>query len=273
VSRYCGEKLTKPILDAAAHWRDSALLSGGSVFSDASLWTDVYIGSLYRHFVEQPDVGKGVFLAKLQQQLSEVPDDAKRLAAEMMWLLYLCPSNMTVRHKRKVIDGVWSWSRTQRPETPWMSDAVLGGIGSGGLGFSQNQWRELTFLINCMLAFRQLAKAEAGRLAGDAWAFNEWLKVVPEWEVRQFRHMLLFLLFPDDFERIFGQRDRRTVVQVLGGIDARGVNAMDPVQLDRALGETRRKLQAEYETNQLDFYVPPLKERWKPGDLAPRQVR
>ena len=37
---------------------------------------------------------------------------------------------------------------------------------------------------------------------------------VPDSAARQFRHMLLFLLFPDDFERIFGQGDRRLIARV-----------------------------------------------------------
>ena len=92
-------------------------------------------------------------MTKLNQQLADTVDGAKQLASEMMWLLYLCPGSISAKHKRKVIDDVWAWSGTRRPETPWMSDAVLNGIGSGGPGFNQNQWRELAFLINFTRAF------------------------------------------------------------------------------------------------------------------------
>jgi len=42
---------------------------------------------------------------------------------------------------------------------------------------------------------------------------------------------------------------------------------MDPIELDRALRDTRRKLEAEYATEKLDFYVAPLRDRWKQGDF------
>ena len=268
MSRYCGDKDTKPILEAADHWKSSALLGGISVLENEKLWVEDNIGALFRHFVEQPDLGQGLFLTKLEQQLAPAPAGAKKLAAEMMWLLYLCPDNLTIRRKRQVIQLIWSWSGDAPPTGELVADPVLNGVGSGGPGFNQYQWRELQFLINFMREFRKLPKTEADRLTGDAWAFDEWLKCVPEWEVRQFRHMLLFLLFPDDFERIFGQRDRKAVVRVLGGVDARSVNTMDPVQLDRALRETRRKLEAEYATDKLDFYVAPLHDRWKQGDFS-----
>jgi 5-methylcytosine-specific restriction protein B len=152
VSRYCGEKEIKPILEAAEHWKNSCLVGAGSVFSGEQLWRDEYLDALDRDYVARPDVGEGVFLKKLEQQLAPSPDGAKRLAAEMLWLLYLGPSSITVKHKRNVVDTVWSWSGTKRPDTAWMSDDVLTGIGSGGPGFNQNQWRELAFLINLMRA-------------------------------------------------------------------------------------------------------------------------
>ena len=50
-------------------------------------------------------------------------------------------------------------------------------------------------------------------------------------------------------------------------MDARTVNTMDPVLLDRVLRETRRKLEAEYGTDELDFYLP-AGDRWKQGDFS-----
>lgn len=147
MSRYCGSTETKAILDAAEAWKQTALVGNRSVFAEGPLWNDDNLNSLYRDFVEKPDVGEGVFLEKLRKQLAPSSPDAKKLAAEMMWLLYLCPSSITVKHKREVIRTVWSWSGSALPETNWTSDAVLAGIGSGGPGFNQYQWRELVFLI------------------------------------------------------------------------------------------------------------------------------
>ena len=139
---------------------------------------------------------------------------------------------------------------------------------SGGPGFNQNQWRELAFLTNFMLEFRKLTEDEAARIVADPWAFDEWLKSVPDWEARQFRHMLLFLC---SLTNLSGYLDNATEGQSSRhsrGTDAPTVNAMDPVELDRALRETRRKLETEYGTTELDFYTPPLVHRWKQADFA-----
>jgi len=263
MSRYCGGQVNGPIFEAATHWKNACLLSQKSAFGTEALWVSENIEALVRSYVDRPDLGAGAFLEKLEQQLSAVPIGAKKLAAEMMWVLYLSPDSMGVGHKREVIGRVWSWSNEALPKSEWLSDEVLLGIGSGGPGFNQNQWRELAFLVNFAKAFLLLTQDERGRLLDSPWEFDNWLRAVPEWESRQFRHMLLFLLFPDDFERIFGQRDRREAVRAFSGIDSKIVNAMDPIALDKALRETRRKLEAEYGTDQLDYYVPPLLDLWK----------
>lgn len=269
MSRYCGKDNPRPIFEAAIHWRDVALVGEGSVFTNKKLWTNASLDSLDRHFVQRPDLGDGKFLAKLQQQLLPADAAAKQLAAEMMWMLYLCPSSLTSDHKRQTVQAVWSWSGEDFPsDSPWLANNVLVGIGSAGPGFNQNQWRELVFLINFARRFRTLDAAEQQRLVADAWSFDEWLRQVPDWDARQFRHMLLFALFPDDFERIFGQNDRKTIVRHFSKRAQREVNRMDPVQLDRELQTIRKALEAERGTAELDYYVAPLRDVWKVDTIA-----
>lgn len=269
MSRYCGDDDPKAILEAAEYWRDSALLGGGSVLTSNRLWISPLLEALHEHFVQRPDIGEGKFLQKLVQQLSSTDGAVKQLVAEMMWLMYLCPSSLTAVHKRKTVQTIWSWSADAAPtDSRWLDDDVLAGVGSAGPGFNQNQWRELAFLINFMRRFRALDSSEQRQLMEDGWKFDEWLKQVPDWEARQLRHMMLYLLFPDDFERVFGQNDRKTIVRHYSKRDRREVNRMDPVQLDRELQSIRKRLEVERGTTQLDYYVLPLKGEWKSDTFA-----
>ncbi|WP_232454374.1 McrB family protein [Burkholderia ubonensis] len=256
-------------MEAAIHWRDAALLGKGSVLTSQELWTTSALELLDKHFVRNPDLGDGKFLEKLENQLAPAGSSTKQLVAEMMWLLYLCPSSLTSAHKRKTVQTIWAWSDEPSPtDSRWLDDDVLAGVGSAGPGFNQNQWRELVFVINFVRRFRELSGDDQQALTEDGWAFDEWLRQVPDWEARQFRHMLLFLLFPDDFERIFGQNDRKTIVRHYSKRERRAVNRMDPVQLDRELQAIRKRLEAERGTTQLDYYVPPLKGEWRSETFA-----
>ena len=269
MSRYCGDNDPKSILDAAAHWRDSALLANGSVLTSKQLWTSSALEQLDEHFVKAPEIGSGKFLEKLAYQLQSVDSATKQLVAEMMWLLYLCPSSLTVAHKKKTVQTIWAWSDELFPDdSRWLDGDVLAGVGSAGPGFNQNQPRELAFLINFLRLFYKLSADDKRALMDDGWKFDEWLRQVTDWGSRQFRHMLLFLLFPDDFERIFGKNDRKTIVGHYSKRQRREVNQMDAVQLDRELQAIRKRLEVEHGTTQLDYYTPPLKGEWRGETFA-----
>jgi len=269
MSRYCGGKDSGPVLDAAEHWRHKALLSDGSIFSNSSLWTKEHIESLVTYFVENLDLGEGNFLEKLERQLENTGPEVKQLAAEMMWVILLCPSNTHAPRKREQIEEIWNWSGLRLSlDSRWLSDETLGGLGSAGTAYNTNRWRELVYLIRFAHAWKALPADDRQRLLNDGWVFAEWLADIPEAETRQLRHMLLFLLFPDGFERIFGGTDRRSIVAAFTQKSNSEVRKLDPIAIDRELYRIRQEAEKEYLDQPLDFYIEPLKGEWEDAGLA-----
>lgn len=269
MSRYCAEINTTPILDAAARWRERALLSDTAMFNDSALWTIEGLRAMEHYFVQNPDEGEGKFWEKLRGQLEPTTPAVKQLAAEMTWLMLLCPSNTSAATKAQQISEVWQWSGEPLPDLAahWVNPEVLHGVGSAGPGYNNHRWRELVYCINFCQAFKQLPDAERHRLLADSWAFASWLETVPDTSARQLRHMVLFLLFPDNFERIFGSRDRKSVARAFGNMSAKEINNMSPVELDRTLHGIRKALEEKYGTKELDYYEQPLNELWQKADL------
>ena len=265
MSRYCGDADAEPILSAAQHWKTRCLLGDGSAFSESNLWVPVLIDELDRFFVQRPDEGKGNFQEKLKEQLAPTSPEAKMLAAEMMWVMYLCPSSLTAGHKKQTVQTVWSWSGYPIPlsATPWLTDSVLGGVGSAGPGFNQNQWRELAFCIALAARLKTLTVDQRASLLRDSVRFDEWITQLPEGKARQFRHMALYLLYPDQFERIFGKTDRRTILQHYSGRTSRDFNRLAPDAIDRELQAIRARLEEKHGTTRLDFYLEPLHDEWR----------
>lgn len=264
MSRYCGDMDSGPILRAAERWRIRALEGTESVFTEKPLWRTEIIAEVERFFVNALSDAEGTFLEKLQTQMAPSGNAAKELLSEMLWFMLLCPSNITPNKKREDILLVWSWSGSPLPNSEWLTDEVLRGIGSGGQGFNQNRWRELVFLIRFCSRFKGLEEGERSRLLSDGWAFAQWMENIPEAYARQLRHMILFLLFPDRFERIFGATDRREIVRHLTDSGDHAISLMSPLQLDRELASIRTQLEQKYGTAELDFYSPPLLSLWKP---------
>lgn len=269
MSRYNPHHEIAPILDAAQDWRRRCLQESGSIFGNSSVWSDANIGDLKRYFVDNPDEGEGSFIEKLERQLQEANPGVKQLASEMTWFMLLCPSNIGAENKRDTVRFIWSWARLDFPPgTPYLADPVLCGIGSAGTAFNTARWRELAYFVRVVVAFRALDNEQRSRFLKEGWALADWLDSQPDSNSRQFRHMLLYLLFPDIFERIFGGTNRRRVVRAFSGLSGPAVRALRPSQLDRELHSIRMKAEERYQTPKLDFYWEPLEAIWQPPGAA-----
>jgi len=264
------------ILEGAAVWKTNAFLKDASVFSGKELWTIEGIKQLEQHFVDNPDTSDAKFWGKLESQLAPTSPEVKQLAAEMNWLLLLCPSNISVKNKQENITRVWEWSGESLPNSAnsLIDATILNGVGSAGPGFNNHRWLELAYCIKVCHTFKQLVKTEQEDLISDCWRFAEWLHNIPESSSRQFRHMLLFLLFPDNFERIFSSGDRKAVAVTFSTLSAKEVNKLTSVELDKKLLSIRNELEVQYENPKLDFYEPPLENQWGKDEprTAPQQL-
>ena len=267
MARYCGSKNSAPILSAALRWKDACLVRDGSVFSDAYLWRDEHLEALQSHFVDAPDEGEGTFFTKLEGQLAATAPEAKQLAAEMLWVMFLCPSNVTPQRKREGVQTIWGWSGAPPDAlSPWLTEEILDGIGSAGTSFGVHRWRELTFFIRAMKLFKALPDDERSVLLADGWKFAKWSESVPESDTRQLRHMLLFLLFPDSFERIFSGGDRRLIVQNFSGMTRARVRSLSALEIDRELARARAAEQEKLPDKPFN-YESPLQEQWQTEDF------
>ncbi|MDE2831655.1 MAG: McrB, partial [Gemmatimonadota bacterium] len=268
MSRYhaCGS--LERMLEASQHWKEVALLSDGAVFAQEPVWTLLYLQDLKQHFIDQPDEGKDSFFVKLEKQLEATEPEVKQLAAEMLWVIYLCPDNITKLRKLGNIRLVWEWSGKSFPEnSDWLAEDVLGGAGNAGTGFNTNIPDELAFFIRIMIAFKSLAESERRELLYDGWKFGKWLEQIPECDRRQFRNMIVFLLFPDDFEHIFSGTKRRDIVREFTGKANAEVGRLSALEIDRELLDIRREQEKEHDTKDLDFYAPPLSKIWQDSEL------
>ena len=256
------------ILDAAEQWKQRCLLDGGSVFTDERLWTQEYFRQLHTHFVERPDTGTDLFEEKLRRQLEPAPPEAKRLWAEMAWLYYLIVFHIKRVTKLDRIRTVWEWSGEPLPEQHWaLRDVLDAGLVTPGIAYLSQQWREFGFIITMMHDWCSQTPDKRKLLLSDPWSFAEWVDGQKDGRRRQFRHAVLFLLFPDTFEPIMSVGHKKAIVKAFRNetAEAGDVDNMDLVNLDKALLAVVRRLQDERPGEEVLFYHAPLKDRWKDG--------
>ena len=265
-------KCATAILDAAERWKQRCLLDGGSLLTEERLWTRKHFGQLHTYYVERLDEGSDPFEEKLRRQLDPAPPEAKRLWAEMTWAYYLIVSNVTQVKKLDRIRTVWEWSGETLPENhSALGDVLDKGSANPGRAYFTGQWREYCFIITMMLDWCSRSLEDRQSLLSDPLGFAEWIDSQEGSQRRQFRHAVLFLLFPDSFERILTRSHKTEIIKAFSGEhdEAPDVRKLSHADLDRALLKIRKRLEAEHPGEEVDFYQSRFKEVWQPTSTLP----
>ena len=258
------------ILDAAEHWKQRCLLDERSLFIDRSLWTLTNFKEIKARFVDKLDESKDRFEVKLERQLADCSDDVKFLWAEMTWVYHLIqlPKSMLAATKRERIVKIWEWSNQDFPKGhKLLDDAVLvAGVVNPGAGYNAHCWLEFRFFVIAMMEWFSRARNKRELLLNRPWDFASWLDGTEFAAERMFRHTILFLLFPNEFEPIVSNKNRRQIVSRLS--QGNSVDVSNPVEIDRALLAIRQRLEDQH--SEVHFYVSPIKEMWQSRSPRPK---
>ena len=253
------------ILAAIAEWKERCLLAERSLFSEQRLWTQVNFRELREVYVEdlEHDSSEGSFLDKLEHQLHPASGDAKCLWAEMTWVAGLIASRqaLTPKTKRNRIRDIWQWSGRRFPEDHQLvGDEVLAaGVVKVGLAYNAHAWREYRFFVVAMLAWYSLDAGQRTSLLQRPWDFALWLDSTEYAENRMFRHVLLFLLFPDEYEPAISSDHKKMIVERL----REGRAPERAVEVDQAILEIRRRLEQVAPDHEVHFFHQPFVEFWQ----------
>lgn len=262
-----------PAVTAAGRsWVQQCLVEDGSIFGGGEISTAANFDALDHYFVQRPDEGNGTFYEKLRGQLTDAPADACKLMAELLWALFLFPSNIAESTKRAGILNVWSWSGSALdPHHPNLSDALLDGIGSAGMGVNTNRWRELNYIIGLGQSIKAVPPGARQDIFVEYDKFMAWIAQIPQDGNRQFRHMLRYFLFPERVERMSSNGDRCKALVGFGVATQREIGKWTDRQLDDALFSLRKRLEHVHGTKDIDFYVDPLRKEWKSENESDEQ--
>ena len=274
MSRWTGENHVGAVLAAADAWRERCFLKDGSILGDGSIWTVAAVRDLKRRFTENPIVDPHrKFLDKLKEQLDGAPVQTLQLAAELVWFLNLFPIYSSTRPdtKRAQVLDVWSWSGTDLPESPYLSDEALLGVGHPGTGYLTKKPLQLAFFLDVLDQWKVLPEGRRTDLLTEdrPWHFVSWIDAFDGADKHPIRNALLYFLFPEELERNVSNEHRRQIVKALmhrlpEDFRPKG-NKPSLLALDRAIHALRSGFEQELKTTELDFYRPPLYGQWFTG--------
>jgi len=252
-----------PILAAAELWKNTCFANAGSVFGSEPIWTNTLLSEFEQNFVNNPDQGKDDFFTKLEKQVKAGSPHLSKLVAEVLWLYYLFPSNITHKTKVEQICEVYGWSGEQLDPKHQMLEALQSGIGGAGMGYNLRRPEEIEYLFKIVAAFRKLDEDQQNKLIKEPWDFSNWLDATSssiDDSNRTFRHILVFLLFPDEMERIASKNHKVRIEKHWKDL-SEGALIEDAdselVALDKRLLAIRKKLEVSSENKPFDFYFDP----------------
>lgn len=264
MSRYNSTRDSGPVLDAAARWIRTCLIDEGSLFGDSALWRQEVMHEVKRAFTDNPDEGGDDFYEKLNGQLSKCSSEAKCLMAELLWVLMLFQSNIKPVTKRKDVARVWELSGRRLDLThPLLADSCLEGIGNPGIAYNTMRWRELNYIIGLSIHLESIPREQREIILTFRNDFERWIEAAPQEGYRQFRHIFRYFAFPDQNERITQNRDRREILEAFTKLDPKLIHDMSDSQQDDELLIVRKQLEVELGTSEIDFYDPPLVDKWR----------
>lgn len=246
------------IFQAADAFRANCLLGNGSlIFEGESVWRPDVLGQLHKAFVATPDEGDRSFMEKFKDQIGQAGAEVIRLGAEMLCVYFLFPSNVGGPRKRKVVNEVLEWAGDNLPDSHPVSAAFSNGVGSGGQGYNTRRPFEIAYLIDLVIEWKKLPDTQQVEIAADPWRFKEFLNNIEDADSKQLRHMLLYLLFPDTFERIASGNHKKRIIKQFAAL-----LKLQPEDDDQAILEIRGELEQLLPNRKLDFYWSPLREAW-----------
>lgn len=264
---------TTVVYEAAEQFRENCLRRDGSLmFKDVEVWSAGNLSKLHQCFVASPDSSKRSFTDKYRDQVSSAGQSVIRLAAETVAVYFLFPSNVSSVRKLELINEILGWGGEKLPDTSIVARALSKGIGSGGKGYNNYRYAELAFLIDFAIKWKGLSESEQGDALSDPWKYETFTDSVDGAGKRQLRHVLLHLLFPDQFERIATGYHKRLIIHAFQGLLATSVD-----DEDQQLYAIRNELERLLPDTPLDFYWKPLEQAWDPasdgsGDSAPLEL-
>jgi hypothetical protein len=265
MSKWVGLAHSDRVLDAVALWRRRCLENDGSAFSDEPLWTGKNLRALKDLFDNNPIEGSQSFYEKLEIQLSGADPKLPKLAAEVIWSLILFGHESTfgVDKKLERIKQIWSFSGDELPVSPLLEPDAMRGLANLGTAFLTNLWREFSFALSIFVGL----KSADNVIAADPWELCEWVSQYDGSDARGFRHMFLYFMYPDQFERTLSRGHKNKIYDTFKNQIPTGADSYQSsgsaCALDKAIYEIRQTLEAEYETSEVDFYRGDLQDRWR----------
>jgi MoxR-like ATPase len=265
----------QPLYDAFHKFQELCLVQDRSLlWQDQPIWTLANLQRWKTQVLDSPNIEEDLnFNEKLEKQLTGVPPLLWGMAADLHYVYYLPSATLTLDIRFRNID----WAARQGGFLlPSKQDPIWAPFNHGFTGTAQKyhfRYAQLHLLVAFALRLKEMGNVE-DTLADPARVqalLDEILEGIPSRSDRahDMRHAILYLMFPDHYERIISTRDKERIAEKYEGL----ISHPEP-DLDARLYQIRQELsKTRPEGMDFDFYNQ-LKYEWRTERPSPvRQIK
>lgn len=200
------------VYEVADLFRNRCLLEGASLLWPSELvWTIENLTALYDAFIRDPDTGEDTFYIKWERQLKRLPPTVHRIATDVIAFYLLFPMNIGAERKLADIRTVISWKLADdTPDLAILEKAFANPVGSAGRGYLMRKPWQVAFYIDFARGIKSREADPHDPSACKLLADKVKSRVQ---QCNEARHILLHLLFPDEFEPITNSAHKEQIVQ------------------------------------------------------------
>lgn len=259
----------QPLYDAFHLFQERCLQQDRSlIWPDQPIWTIANLQRWKTQVIDSPNLeGELNFNEKLEQQLVGAPPILWGLAADLHYVYYLPSANITLATRLRNI----GWAAQKSGLTlPPENDPIWAAQKNGFTRTTQKyHFRYAQLHLLAAFALRLKEQGNAVQILTDATQvqsmLDEILEGIPAKGDRAYdlRHAILYLMFPDQYERIISTAHKEKIV-------GRYIKLVsDPhTDLDTRLLQIRQSLAGTQPNGQnFDFYKD-LKQEWNPDEVG-----
>ncbi len=251
---------------------NNCLLSDKSLlWPDQEYWTLENLKAVKRHMIDAPEVGREFsFEEKLEKQMAEAAPAEWAILCDVYYIYFLPSINMTLDKIRKDIG--WAASKagiTPPEESDPVWEAQTHGFTRTAIKYHIKYCQFWLIILFALYVKKHespesvLRKHIIMRQAMDMVLENIDIRGDRAYDMR---HAMLYMAFPEKYERIISTRDKQRIVDTY----RKQVTETLPTDLDEAILLIRAELGKKFDKTdrKFDFYTD-LKDEWRPGKATP----
>lgn len=235
------------------------------LWPEVSLWTPANVAIVKHALIDSPLLGKGTFEEKLNIQMEGLPAETWGLLADAYYLYCLIPVDIIKPLTKQ--NGIMQLAMKSSFTPPDLKSDLWAPLQAGfcnpGQRYNQ-KFREIWFILIFAEQVKKLA--DRASLFGNRIELQKMLDTCVTLvqnsgdQAKDMRHAILYLAYPDFYERSVSTTDKNSFVEVFKD----RLSHQPPSDLDEAIYQIRQELEKDVSMPKpFDFYYDSVKPLWR----------